>query len=85
MITTIEVAFQSWMPHHVALQNCGLCNGSQFIVTWLDGDVIGAYILIDAHTRETTFVLRIKLKPTTLKIFFKFSRRQFLVKVVFLW
>jgi ATP-dependent DNA helicase PIF1 len=63
--------------------NCGLCNGSQFIVTWLNGHVIEAHILTGAHARETTFDRRIRLQPTTLKIFFKFSQRQFLVKVVF--
>ncbi len=58
-----------------------MCNGSQLIVTHLKNHVIEAQILIRNHVGETTFIPRITLQPTTLKIPFKFTRRQFPVKV----
>jgi ATP-dependent DNA helicase PIF1 len=61
-----------------------LCNGSQLIliVTYLKNRVIEAQILIKNHVREITFIPRITLQPTTLEIPFKFSRKQFPMKVV---
>jgi ATP-dependent exoDNAse (exonuclease V) alpha subunit len=58
-----------------------LCNGSQLIVTHLKNRVIEAQILIRNHVGEITFIPRITLQPTTLDIPFKFSRKQFPMKV----
>ncbi len=46
-------------------------NGSRLIVTCLSDRVIEACILMSVHARETTFVPRITLQPTTSKIPFK--------------
>jgi ATP-dependent DNA helicase PIF1 len=48
----------------------------------LSDRVIEASILMSVHARETTFVPRITLRPTTSEIPFKFSLKQFHVKVV---
>jgi len=50
----------------------GFCNGSCLIVMRLSNYVIKAWILTRTHTRETTFIPRITLQPTTTDVPFKF-------------
>ncbi len=62
---------------------CGLRNSSWLIVTFLKNHVIEARILTWNHVGEITFIPKIILQPTTLKIPFKFTKEQFPMKVVF--
>ncbi len=50
-------------------------------MTRLRDHVIETCILMSMHVGETTFVRRITLQPTMFEIPFKYTRRQFPVKV----
>jgi ATP-dependent DNA helicase PIF1 len=68
---------------HNIVAKCELCNGSRLIVTCLGDHVIETCILMGINARETTFVPRITLQPTMSEIPFKYTQRQFPVKVAF--
>jgi hypothetical protein len=66
------------------IPKCGICNGSQLIMTRLSDRVLETCILMNMHVGETTFVPRITLQPTTFEIPFKFIQIQFHLKVAFI-
>ncbi|CAI9297704.1 unnamed protein product [Lactuca saligna] len=64
-------------------QTRGLCNGTRLQIVRLGRHVIEAQIISGRFFNETTYIPRMKLTPSDLKILFRFQRMQFPIAVCF--
>jgi hypothetical protein len=61
----------------------GVCNGSRGILTWFGRRVLEVRLLTGHHARETVFIPRLYNQPSDDQNAFKFTRKQFPIKLCF--
>lgn len=61
----------------------GLCNGTRLIITKMDKYVLEGKVISGRNIENKTYISRLTLTPSNVRIPFKFQRKQFVLVVSF--